>query len=104
MALYSSNTSLPKKVPSEVLDANDLILEQLSLLSERQLQLLVYINQAILNTLIKSEGVQDFMLDKIGNKALFDVILNKRNELIARTIQDSKYDKIIVTYGLLHFK
>ena len=103
MALYSSQRTFPKKVSSELLDANDMILDQLALLNERQLKLLVYVNQAILNTLIKSQGLQDFMLDKIGNKALFDVILNKRNEVIAREIRDSKYDKIIVTYGLLHF-
>lgn len=89
------------KIP---VDANKIILETLSWLNERQQKILVYINQAILNFIISSEWTQNFLTNNFTNKDLFDIILWKRNETLASTIIESKYDNIYITYWLLHFK
>ena len=47
-----------KNIPSEVQDIDALILEELSRLNEKQLQILVYINQAIMNFIVKNDKLQ----------------------------------------------
>lgn len=89
------------KIP---IDANKIILETLAWLNDKQLKILVYINQAILNFIIWSESTQSFLTDNFANKDLFDVILWERNIVIAKAIKDSEYNKIYMTYWLLHFK
>ena len=84
-------------------DANKVIIETLAWLNDRQLKLLVYVNQAILNFIIWSEDTQSFLTDNFTNKDLFEVILGERNKVVANAILKSKYDKIYVTYWLLHF-
>lgn len=93
-----------KNIPSEVQDVDTLVLEELSKLNEKQLQILVYVNQAIMNFIIKNDKLQKGILANFWNSNLFEVILNKRNELIVSEIQKSKYDKIFITYWLLHFQ
>jgi hypothetical protein len=56
-------------------DANKLILETLSQLNEKELKILVYINQAILNFIISNETTQSFLTENFSNKELFEVIL-----------------------------
>ena len=86
------------------LDANKTIIDTLAWLNERQLKVLVYINQAILNFIIGSEKTQSFLTNNFTNTDLFDVILWKRNEVLSKAIIESEYDKIYITYWLLHFK
>lgn len=86
------------------LDANKTIIESLAWLNDRELKVLVYINQAILNFIIGSDSTQTLLTDTFANKELFDVILGRRNEVLANEIINSKYNKIYVTYWLLHFK
>lgn len=86
------------------LDANKTIIESLAWLNDRELKVLVYINQAILNFIIGSDSTQTLLTDTFTNKDLFDVILGRRNEVLANEIINSKYNKIYVTYWLLHFK
>ena len=76
------------------LDVNQEILNTLAELNDKQLKVLVYINQSILNFLIKSEWLRDFITENIWNPALFDVILNKRNSVLSDAIIESEYDKI----------
>ena len=85
------------------MDANEIILESLSQLNERELKILVYINQAILNFIIGSDSTQDFLTNNFANVDLFDVILWKRNEVLTKAIVESEYDNIYITYWLLHF-
>lgn len=84
-------------------DANKVIIETLSWLNDKQLRLLVYVNQAILNFIIWSDSTQDFLTNNFANKELFDVILGKRNEVLSDAIINSEHDKIYITYWLLHF-
>lgn len=90
-----------KKIPIDVTEQiTNLLLE----LNEKQLKILIYINKAILNLIIQSSWLQDTLTNNFTNKDLFDVILHKRNELLSETIINSEYNKIYVTYWLLHFK
>ena len=86
------------------IDANKEILKTLSTLNERELKILVYLNQAILNLIIGSDDVQWMLSNKFTNKELFEVILDERNKILVNEIQKSEYDKIYITYWLLHFK
>lgn len=85
------------------LPASKMLTEELAKLSEKELRVLRYINQAMINMIMKSDGVQSTLMNNFANKELFDVILNKRNEVLAREIITSPDTKIITTYGLLHF-
>jgi len=87
--------NLQDKLP---IDANAQILYTLSKLNEKELKLLVYINKSILNLIIKDEKLQSILTENFANKQLFDVILNKRNEVLTKAINESKYDKIFITY------
>jgi hypothetical protein len=87
-----------------IIDANKEILNKLAGLNNKQLKILVYINQAILNLIIKSEWIQGFLTKNFTNKNLFKVILDKRNEILSKEILKSKYNKIYLTYWLMHFK
>jgi len=86
------------------MDVNEEILNTLAELNDKQLKVLVYINQAILNFLIKSDWLRDIITEHVWNAKLFDVILNKRNDVLANAVIQSEYDEIYVTYGLLHFE
>jgi len=105
--LYEKETNknnITNKYKEEALDANKIIIEQLSSLNEKQLQILRFINKAIINMIIKNWTIQDSITSNFWNKELFNVILWERNKVISNSIINSKDKKIIVTYWLLHFK
>jgi len=105
MTLYEEEVkNTQENIPEEVIDVNELLVDELAKINDRQLKVLVYINQAIMNTMIKNEDIQKNLLDSFWNTALFEVILHKRNALLAESIEKSKNEKIFITYGLLHFK
>lgn len=85
------------------LPASQLLTEELSKLSEKELTVLRYINKAMINAIMKSDWVQQWMLNNFSNKELFAIILDGRNEVLANEILTSNDTKIITTYGLLHF-
>lgn len=97
------NPNLKNNSDKLPLDVNKDIVNALNWLNDRELKVIVFINKSILNFIIKSDKLQEIITDNFANKALFDVILNKRNEVVANKIIDSKYNKIITTYWLLHF-
>jgi len=80
------------------LDLNKQIINTLSNLNPKELKIIVYINQAILNFIIQNNTTQKFLTDNFTNTDLFDVILDKRNENLANSIIKSKYKKIYITY------
>lgn len=100
----SAKSVNPKWLPSQVGDINTLVVQSLEQLNEKELALLVYVNKSLLNFLIKNDILKEKILNEFGNPYLFEVILHKRNELLAKKILDSQYDKIFITYGLLHFE
>ncbi|MDD3646129.1 MAG: hypothetical protein PHH06_01845 [Candidatus Gracilibacteria bacterium] len=86
------------------IDVSSEIIKTLASLNDRELKVLVYINQAILNFIIKSNETKNLIASNFTNQALFDIILHGRNEVLADAIINSEYNKIYVTYGLLHFE
>ena len=89
---------------SSIIDVNAEIIKVLSSLNEKQLNILRYLNKSILNLIIKSEWIQNVLTKNFSNEKLFDIILDKRNEVLADEIITSEYKKIYTTYGLLHFE
>ena len=47
-------------------DVNALVLEQLSSLNSKQLSFLRYINQSLLNFMIKQENLRDLIVEKVA--------------------------------------
>lgn len=104
ISLYDKQKIENKRPPEKVEDLNKVLIEHLSQIDERKLKVLVYINQALLNFLIKSDFIQESLMNEFWNKALFDVILHKRNDIVIDSISNSEHTQIFVTYGLLHFE
>ncbi len=86
------------------LDAGELIGNELSKLTPRELTILRYINKSFINMIVKSEWLQQSIQNNFSNKELFAVILDERNKVIAEKIISSQDTKIIMTYWLLHFE
>jgi uncharacterized protein YbaP (TraB family) len=103
MDLYESADQKEKTAPKSITDIDTMIIDELASMSEKKLRILVYLNQAIMSFLIKSDFLKETLMNEFGNKALFDVILHKRNELLVQEIEKSNYSDIFITYGLLHF-
>lgn len=104
MELYNDKIKdIPAQKNPAAIDINTEIVNTLAQLNDRQLKVLVYVNQSILNFIISSDRLQDFIKDNFWNKNIFDVILDERNEVLADEIINSKHKKIFITYGLLHF-
>lgn len=96
-------SNIEKNDNTEIINANEQILDKLNQLNNRELKLLVYLNQAILNLVIKNDKAAKELLNDIWNGDLFYVILEERNENLVKEIVNSKYNKIYITYWLLHF-
>jgi len=64
MTLYEEEVkNTQENIPEEVIDVNELLVDELAKINDRQLKVLVYINQAIMNTMIKNEDIQKNLLD-----------------------------------------
>ncbi len=96
----NNNVSIQSK---EAIDLSQEIVSALSELSPRELSVLRYVNKSIINFMIKNDGFRDTLIENMWNTSLFDVILDDRNKNLAKEIEDSEYNKIIVTYWLMHF-
>lgn len=84
-------------------DINALIINQLAELNDKQLTALRYINQSLLNFMIKQENLRNLIVEKALNKDLFSIILDERNKHIVHEIESRWDDKIFIIYGLMHF-
>lgn len=88
----------------QIINASEEILNKLNLLKDKELEVLIYINQAILNLVIKNDKEAKELLKDFWNQDLFSVILDERNDNLSKEIMSSKYSKIYITYWLLHFE
>jgi hypothetical protein len=52
----------------------------------------------MLNFIIASETTQSLVMDNFSNKKLFDIILDKRNDVLSEKIINSNDNKIYITY------
>lgn len=88
----------------KVHDLNEEVIQKLSLLSPKELVVLRYINQGLLNFMIKHESLRNFLISKLANQDIFSVILDDRNTHLTQEILIRKDKKIIILYGLMHFE
>ncbi len=88
---------------SNPVDVSELVDESLKWLNEKELKILRYINKSFINLIIKSDNIQSTISSEFANQKLFDVILNKRNEVLKEKILNSEDKNIIITYWMLHF-
>ncbi len=104
--IYNKNQSNQQQEEQtrEPIDANTQILETLAWLNQRQLNVLVYVNQAIMNLIIGNPDIQSSMTKAIWAEDIFDVIIDERDEYLAQEVQNSEREKIFITYWLLHFE
>gem|GEM_PF-681580 len=86
------------------IDVNQMIIQELSKLNDKELKILRYINKSFVNMIIKNKNLQKIIYDNFTNKELFEIILNKRNEIIAKKIINSPDKNIVMIYGMLHFE
>lgn len=95
-----SESSLPE-IP---LSTEEIVEELLNHLTTKELVIFQYINRSIINLMVKNTVIQDSLQNNFANGPLFEVILDTRNEHIAQEILESEFDKIFMTYGMLHFQ
>lgn len=88
----------------ETKDLSSEVIDIVSQLNNRELWIIQYLNKAILNAIIWSEQTQSFIQENFSNQRLFEVILEKRNDILAEEIISTQETKIFITYWLLHFK
>lgn len=86
----------------EVLQVEEEIFTLLAQLKPRELAVLQYFNQAILNFFMKQESLQTLILENTWSD-IFSVILWERDKYIAKYIQESTHTDIFALYGKLHF-
>jgi hypothetical protein len=95
---------LEKRTYKEPVNVSEQIVTELAKLRENELKILRYINKSLVNIIIKSGWVQNTLMNNFSNQELFQVIVDGRNQVVASEIKKSEYNKIIITYWLLHFK
>lgn len=88
---------------AQIVDIEEEFVTLLSVLKPRELKVLQYLNQWMLNFFMKQETLQALLLEQAGSD-IFSVILRDRDEFIARSITESPEKKIFALYGKLHFE
>ena len=88
---------------SETLQVDDEIIRILTDLRPRELLVLQYINQAMLNFFMRQEWLQWFILERSGVD-IFAVILWERDRYVANFIYESDFENIFALYWKLHFE
>jgi len=91
------------EVSPSVYDVSEELLKSLSSLSKREVMLMRYFNQSLMNFMIKHPKVQETMLTLLKKEDIFTVILDDRNKHLVQNISLSKEKDIFVIYGLMHF-
>lgn len=85
------------------IDINTEIINTLSELSSRQLEVLQFVNLTFLTTLTKNEEFLQSIQNSFWNQLLFEIILEWRNKIVVEKIINSEDKKIFATYWALHF-
>ena len=83
-------------------DVSEMVRQIDGMLTARERGLIAYVNRSFVNFFMKSEWAQEEMIDASDHEDIMDIILNSRNDLVAKTINESPHDRIFLLYGLLH--
>jgi len=100
---WKINLNIPSKTWVEPINVWEKIDELVNQITDKELQLLIAINRAVMNLVIKNTAVQNTIMKWAGQQDLFDIILNDRNKIIVKSINESKDKKIVLLYWLMHF-
>jgi hypothetical protein len=108
VAIYYEKKWEYPSAPGEVLgqdlsNTSDIVEASLARLNPRELAIMRYVNQAIMNIIIKHESLRNAILSGLGREDIFWVILDDRNEFLVQNILARPEENIIVLYGLMHF-
>ena len=105
MALYEKRIKegwkLEKTAPP--INIGPLVDESMKNIWPRELSIFIYLNQAIMNFIMKNDDAQQAIMSITGQQDIFATILGDRNKHLADAILESKDDKIMILYGMLHF-
>ena len=88
----------------QIQDIELLVQNSIDSLSPRELSILRYINQSLMNMIIKHESLRNGIMHILGKDDIFSVILDERNTYLTQAILKSDEDKIFITYGMMHFE
>ena len=86
------------------IDINQDLIRSLASISQRELVILRFFNQSLMNFMMKNEALRDTLITQLGNTDIFAVILDERNEYLVEEILARNDTKIHIIYGLMHFK
>lgn len=87
----------------EILQIDDEIIRILWDLNPRELVVLQYVNQSLLNFFMKQSWLQSYILSQSWAD-IFEIILWDRDRYIAEYIHESEYENMFALYGKLHFE
>lgn len=87
----------------EFIDISSEINKYLTYLTQREKILMLEINKALLNFVIKNNSIILNNIDSIWNPELFNVILDERNKNLVNELIESNHSKIFVLYWAMHF-
>lgn len=96
--------NIENKTPNKPINVNKEIVSLLAKLEWRELQLLQFINKAMLSLLAKNEQFLSSIQEKFWNQELFEIILEWRNITVADKIIHSEDILIFATYWALHYE
>lgn len=91
------------KLAKTPLKMDEIINQTVELMTPKELEMLIQINRALMNFIIKNENVRNSILATSGQWDLFGIILYDRNKVIVDAINKSGDNKIHILYGLMHF-
>lgn len=104
MSIYSQSPR--QAVPSELTPSVEDMFEELGAsydaLTPKAQKSISYGYRAAFNAILHFVKKADMTLP-VDEVPIFQVILDDRNQHIARSIHESEHDKIYLTYGALHF-
>ncbi|MDD3119937.1 MAG: hypothetical protein PHF46_00835 [Candidatus Gracilibacteria bacterium] len=87
----------------QIVNFDEQVFDEAKKLNSRGLWLVRYLYKGLLNFMIKDEDLGK-NLGEQSTGDILSVILEDRDKNLAGNILNSEFDKIYVTYGLLHFK
>lgn len=93
---YNNISDSPVKI-------EDFIDQVVKSFTENELKVLIQINRAMMNLIIKNENIRNTIMASSWQWNLFDIILDDRNDVIVKSIVQSKENKIHILYWLMHF-
>lgn len=88
----------------EPVEIGKIVQETVDSLTPNELKLMIQLNRAMMNVIMKNDNIRSTIMELSDKNDLFDVILEDRNKNLVNKINESEYNKIYITYWLMHFE